>query len=430
MSSLKRRGDVPQTTTAAAPALLAFLEKYKGEPFLACMVFSEPKALWRQVSKSLQQILRVVRPPFLQSVENRKSKCPAEITRGIFRLSQCFKITSLSLKSLHLTLDTAHPLFGMVLNCKELTSLVLAFDNTQSDIVKTIVSDLVQLRKLEKLTLQHCSKTTEPMHEELCAALTQIPELRNLHLDVPPMQAPELRAVLYAIAKCTKLKVLGLTGQRIAHTGEGFLEAVIDNKPLQVLNLSNNRLDKQAMRRLEPLLLNIEELDLSSNDLQEGGGVHLATKITSIKVLNLANNRIWPDGIENLFAGSTGPCALRVLCLNNNSIMTLGLRTLANSATRLVCLESLSLQNNSISPRGGEAVLQLLAQCTALSELCLAWNNLNSSIQEELLPVLPTCTTLVRLDLHGNNMAREQVTSFHASVDRFPWMKTRLMPQR
>lgn len=117
-----------------------------------------------------------------------------------------------------------------------------------------------------------------------------------------------------------------------------------------------------------PYLASVDELDLSVNDLGNGG-LNLLLRsphIGSIRVLELGLNGIDDDGIA-LLAGASTLCGLQELSLNDNGQITAGgVRVLVDSPYH-AGLTSLDLSGNDVNETGVAAIIRsrtLASLCT------------------------------------------------------------------
>jgi uncharacterized protein (TIGR02996 family) len=143
---------------------------------------------------------------------------------------------------------------------------------------------------------------------------------------------------------------------------------------LRVLDLRDNGLDVQALRRLAawPVLGQLEILDLTMNRLGAQGAEELVTckALSRLRVLDLSVNRLGLAGARAV-AASANLRQLRALHLRTNGLGDEGAAALAR-ARGLPNLAWLRLSDNQVGPRGVAALAA--APPGRLAGLDLGWN--------------------------------------------------------
>ncbi|KAH8258094.1 hypothetical protein KR038_005686 [Drosophila bunnanda] len=127
-----------------------------------------------------------------------------------------------------------------------------------------------------------------------------------------------------------------------------------------------------AQNRLQSLCL--ELCELTAQDMIPIGE-HLATSKSKLQHLNLASNKIGPDGVFFLLRGITDGGGF---------------------------LEVLDISSNSIGTHGGEWVAKYLTSCLMLKELYLTNNDIGAAAVNRILTTRRKRCHLERLTLYGN----------------------------
>jgi len=209
-------------------------------------------------------------------------------------------------------------------------------------------------------------------------------------------------------------------------------QALKQHPSLKVLKLSRCQLEDEGLRKLaiSPLGV-VEELDLSSNQISDGGYLgKLLQRNRNLRKFDLSRNFLSNGGCED-FLAEKGVGSLRSLDLSSNHIGPLGAVALGSSITRAsCCLEELIMNDNAFlgeagllafSTKGlllnssivklgmsncsvGDVGAEILAQCLCrhpcIRELTLAANNLTVRGASACLQSLP----ILELDLSWNRM--------------------------
>ncbi len=139
---------------------------------------------------------------------------------------------------------------------------------------------------------------------------------------------------------------------------------------LRRLDLSGNLITRLPRRALSPTT-DLEQLDLSSNNLAivDDGALHGLGD--SLRVLNLANNALTSLPVS-LFSQDHSPVALRELYLSNNSLSGLP----SGLMSRLTHLAVLNLSRNAVSNAWLNTRLSAFRRLTNLVALDLSHNRL------------------------------------------------------
>ena len=182
---------------------------------------------------------------------------------------------------------------------------------------------------------------------------------------------------------------------------------------LKVLSLANTDIGGPAVKGLAILLSlvgELEELNLSSNNLVLGDFQQLQSPLSNLsqlKRLNLSNN---PDGISVILHEILPSLKyLEELRLSNVHLNGDGLNKICHSLASLKCLKHLDLSMNAIGPDGTRALANILKEFPLLEGLDMS----KSCIKEDEISVL--CKGLVPLNrlkylnLSGNRLAIEAI---------------------
>ncbi|XP_041976994.1 protein NLRC3-like [Aricia agestis] len=166
-------------------------------------------------------------------------------------------------------------------------------------------------------------------------------------------------------------------------------EALIHNKTVSSLNLTDNFLNDDACYHL---------------------GEMLATNNT-LKELNLSGCRIGPSGAKRLFSGLILNSGLKTLNLNRNALGDRGVEYLADVVERGIDVERISLSYNNISGKSAGILASALEFSNKFSHIDLSWNSLYEPIEGavSLLTRLGESEELLELNLSWNSLYGEEI---------------------
>ena len=255
-----------------------------------------------------------------------------------------------------------------------------------------------------------------------------------------------------------------------------FLKSLEYVTTLQVLNLQNNQLTKQATEILANIIkhnIELQKLYLVSNNLHSGVITILKAiqSISSLKVLDLRNNGLSEEVVKDLIAVIISNKLLQKIWLDNNyfksssivittalskisSLQELDLSNVRNKsdklaigiaaviasnpqftslslmnsnlqsddviaiAQRLNCISTLRIlnfQQNQITDSAANALASIISNNTGLQKLCLGRNLLNIGVKK-IATALANISSLTMLDLNSNLLSEETVNDLAASI--------------
>ncbi|XP_073465584.1 NACHT, LRR and PYD domains-containing protein 3-like [Aquarana catesbeiana] len=161
--------------------------------------------------------------------------------------------------------------------------------------------------------------------------------------------------------KSLRLRYNQLTDSSCSHLASG----IRNNQTLRTLNLSWNKLEGPHFRDLMEALTTsqIEELDLSYNDLTDSSCPHLASGIRNnqtLRILNLSQNNLEGPHFSDLMEALT-TSQIEELLLDNNHLTDSSCPHLASGIRNNKTLRTLSLSGNNL---GGPQFRDLMAALT------------------------------------------------------------------
>jgi hypothetical protein len=178
------------------------------------------------------------------------------------------------------------------------------------------------------------------------------PKFRKLRASasIPPLA---LAAALRDSSNTTELIMSGLSYSRAELCA--LLEALSLNQRLQVLDLSEMRLDEDTLMDVVDLVAHsrtIARVDLSSNDVTPDVASALGAALrdhVSMRTLILRDVDLRDDGLDGLLS-ALGPdgCTLHKLAIPHNAITDVGARALAAFTRKSMELTAVNVAGNTI----------------------------------------------------------------------------------
>ena len=185
----------------------------------------------------------------------------------------------------------------------------------------------------------------------------------------------------------TKLEELDLSYNRLQSAGaikifSGMKRIVT----LKRLNISNNSISEHAADHLVEEVLShnveLEELDLSCNNLQAAGAMKVSKgmkQLTKLRRFRMSNNEITPEAAKDIAKALSYSTKLEELDLSGNCLQNLGALDVLNGMKNISTLKALRMSNNSITDDIAGDVVAVMSNYVALEEVDLSYNRLQTT---------------------------------------------------
>ena len=321
-------------------------------------------------------------------------------------LSQNIKLEELDISCNGLQTAGIIKIFQGIKRIFNLTKLNIAHNMFTDEVTKYIVNGLTNKKKLKELNLSHTDMKNMIVFQVV--EMSNLTEFTFSYNDITREMADEISEFL---SDCANLQVLDLSYTSL-QTAEGInvLNAVIVT--LKIFNICGNLLSLHAADNIAVFLSNndeLEELDLSCNDLQESGisSILKAINICNLMRLNIANNNITTD-LENIADILCSATKLVELDLSYNKFNANPMDSFLHTPnTIFVNLIKFNISGSKLSSGiPAVALANGLAGNTKLKELNLSDNNLNAKGISRILDALKT-SSLIKLNISHNNISDE-----------------------
>ena len=246
-------------------------------------------------------------------------------------------------------------------------------------------------------------------------ALKNISSLKVLDLrnnnNIPEEAADELSA---AIRANNSLEKLWLCGNHLGSSTVMIVDALKQVTTLKELDLNNNQnRSKEFAATLTSILSDnnfMESLLLSDNKLNDDGIIKIAQSLckhTKLKIINLQSNNITEKSAEALASIISSNTELEELYLGNNT-MQLGVIVISTALKNISSLKVLDLANNNIPEKAADELSAAIRANNSLEKLWLNRNDLGSSTVM-IVNALKQVTTLKELNLNDNQNRSEEL---------------------
>ena len=235
-------------------------------------------------------------------------------------------------------------------------------------------------KKWKEFNLQNCDIEDHDMsilHHYLCGVKGNIQEIAKIDLSGNCLTEESSHLIADIISHLhphTLCLYNNITNVKHIST------VIITTSTLKVLNIQHNRLTAQDAVALSDMMICLENLDVSSNNLGDRGARNLSKGILNTKtlrVLNISNNNIRLWGISAISNALSNNTSVEELYMYDNPIGQRGTKALGKAIINNNKLKKLSLcDDDGISryPRNKDLAIILINSLyghSTLSEVCL-----------------------------------------------------------
>ena len=222
---------------------------------------------------------------------------------------------------------------------------------------------------------------------------------------------------------------IDLSGNKLQLKGIKYLTQLLNLnlQTLQILNLSNNKIDDHCCKILFKSLnqcINLTSLNLSSNKISCDGisySKEFLSNNTSLKTLVLGRNVLGPDGIAYItqYIINNHQMILRTLDISYNGIEINGVKIICEYIKVNNKLISLFIGGNYICDEGANILAQTLidnSECK-ITYLFMENNNITKNGAKYITKVISYHPFLSSINLKSNNLTDEGVKTIFCSLN-------------
>ena len=333
-------------------------------------------------------------------------------------LKNNFQLQGLNLCRNNMTGQVSEALANVIKNNSDLQQLSLSNNELGSSAV-IILKALADNFQLKSLNLNR-NNMTEKVANDLANVIKNNLGLQQLGLSYNNLRS-SATLVLRALTEHLQLKLLDLSGNNMTeHVAVALANVIKIISGLQQLNLSNNNFKSSAVIILQALADNrhLEVLDLNSNNMTEVVTKDLANVIKNnlgLKQLCLFDNDLSTSGVVILQA-LTEHMNLEILDLGKNNMTGQVAVALAKVLKNNLRLRQLYLSDNDLRS-SAVVILRAITEHLQLEILDLCGNNMTEQVTEDIVSVIKSNSSLKKLYLSGNDLKLSVLKIFRALKD-------------
>lgn len=296
------------------------------------------------------------------------------------------------------------------------------------------------------LDLNFSNYRLDKCHLEKLIKLLKENKVKSLNLSFNGLNDETIKRIIIALVGNKTLENLNLSNNKIGSKGAILLSNILRNSNVIHLNLAFNMIGLSGIKTIGNLLgnkalkelnldgnklglceanvlsicgqlreSNIERLYLSSNDINSTGAIALVNALkfnTSLLVLGLGSNNIGLSGMKAISDYLYSNKTLRILDLGKNrGLYGNNIVILYKPLTKNNTLRSLNLCGINLGITEAKIIRSIIGENTGLKRLILRENKIGSGI-EHIYKGLDENKTLFNLDLAFNNINFNNVKMF------------------
>ena len=187
-----------------------------------------------------------------------------------------------------------------------------------------------------------------------------------------------------------------------------FSTAIVSTATVKVLDISYNKFASEDIIAISDTTCCLEELDISGNKLDDKSALKLSEGIQQTKTLkSLTAVSIDQLGAISIADGVKNT-SLKVLNMSNNKISDNGAIQIASSLEVNQTLTELSISYNGIGSQGAIAIAKSLAQNNSLKKLNISGNHIGQDSATEIAKAICKNRTLEELSFLGDDTEDDQ----------------------
>eukprot|EP01091_Cochliopodium_minus_P008572 TRINITY_DN196_c0_g2_i1.p1 TRINITY_DN196_c0_g2~~TRINITY_DN196_c0_g2_i1.p1 ORF type:complete len:409 (-),score=103.33 TRINITY_DN196_c0_g2_i1:6-1232(-) len=237
-------------------------------------------------------------------------------------------------------------------------------------------------------------------------------------IDLYNNKIEDIMALGKAMKENDKVKQLILRKNRLKQMNKSFFEDMIHNKTLEMLDIAENELkSKEIFIHFSNYITSsntLTKLVLLRNDIRSDCMDPFSKALLhnrSLTTIDLSDNRIDCEGIKFLCEGIKEHPSLESLNLSFNTVKEMGMQHLCETLTHNRSLKFLDLRSNMIGD-GVQHVPAMLKKNFSLKSLNLSHNSIDKLNKEAFISIFQVNRTITELDLSMNHFGFIEIHSF------------------
>ena len=232
-------------------------------------------------------------------------------------------------------------------------------------------------------------------------------QLKELNLSDNNLHTEGIRKIFDGL-KISSLIKLHISHNNITEQAADYMAIFLSrNKKLEELDLSHNNLQSPgAIKIFRASLPRLTVLNISHNDITTRAANDVATFLSSTKLekLNLSHNHLLSDGIIKLCKANLSK--LTAINISHNGITVEAKDDIATFLSHNTKLQVLDLSCSELQRSGCLDIFKVLQSISVLASLKISNCNINNEAADELATVLLNNTLLQELDLSCNDLSK------------------------
>ena len=325
-------------------------------------------------------------------------------------LLSCNKVPSSKANSL------ANALSTIISNNPALEKVSFKLDSLSSSACGKIFQALSNIRHLKHFRFCDGQVTTKETMDRLKEVITNNLLLEVVNLSNNKLQSLGIKFIAEAFKTISHLKLLALYGNRINEEAADDIASIIDNNvKLEKLVLYNNAFKSEGICKICQALKNHRNLlvfRIGHNYIQEAAAEAIAKIISHnplLKVVDIGKNRLLTDGVIKITSQLEKFTNLQKLYLSNNNITCT--EAVTDSLSKVIGkngnLKLLHLDNNNFSVSDVSMIAEKVNKLTGLRELTV---NNTGFTADHISTMIANNLLLEILDISDNELESEGIS--------------------
>ena len=289
----------------------------------------------------------------------------------------------------------------------ELKELDLSNSFVSTQVVSRVFKNMKDILMLRKVYL-HSNAITDEAADDVAIILSQNNKLEELDISYNNLQTAGAIKIFKAIKHISTLTKLNIAHNMITDEATEFILNVLSvNHKLKELNLSHNNVTILNFTKCN--FTDLQVLDLSYTNLQTVVSIE-KLDIFTLKKCNISGNFITPNVVDSIAAFLFENDELQELDLSYNDLQEAGIRCILGFIN-LSNLTKLNLCNTNIN-NNLSCIANALIHATKLKQLDLSCNKLSSDYIKYLIYNAESMfVNLTELNLSGNEICNRAATA-------------------
>ena len=323
-------------------------------------------------------------------------------------------------------------------------------DDSKYPFCDSVIKILQNVSTLSELHIW-LNNVTGKMVYDIAAVILNNKSLRIFDLGQSNIQATGIAIITKALQNVFFLSELSINNTNITEEAADDIAAVIlNNRKLQILNISGNKFQTAGMIKIAKALQNISSLselnigwnniteeaaddiaavilnntklhllNLRCNDFKSAGMIKIAKtlqNVTSLTRLDINNNLITEEAADDIAAVILNNSKLQVLDLGVNSFKTVGMTKLAKALQNVSSLTGLYINENNITEKAADDIAAVILNNSRLQILDISGNKFRTAIgMEKIAKALQNISSLSELNIRWSSIT-EKVANDIAAV--------------